>query len=199
MKTLNFLFSVIINYLVISSLVYSQSDSVNTYYQNDITIEYSSGLIKSISLESGYSVYIPESRSLEGINKVKFLSDSIIKVSGKETSDVLVNIYKIEKITVSRGVSPGKIFGGAAIGALFGAGAGALINGLNDDNKESGGPYIAPDFEGWDTALTGLIIGALTGGIIGSLIPSYETYTMNKLNNEKRKELEKILMQTKNF
>jgi len=201
MKTNNRKYLVTLILVFISSSICSQSDTNQTYYTDDISIDFSSGLLNVLNIGTGKISFLPDSKSVENINKILFISDSIIKVSTEERSEHLININNIEQISVSRGISAGYIFGGVGIGVLAGFGISALIVGLQRDDEPSS--YQPNPFSGLKDlgkmkySGYGMLIGAVIGGIMGSLIPDYEVYDMNKFKSDKKKELERILKMEK--
>lgn len=184
--------------LLTGAVVFAQTDSGFIYLVDDIAIDYSSGMMKIISAKTGNIVLVPNTQTIENISEVKFISDSVLSVSNEAKRDVLLNINKIEQITVNNGVSGSYIMGGVGMGALFGLGVGLLIYGLKkeDEKPASYGPDPfggLNDLNKFTYAGPGLLIGAVVGGIMGALIPDYESYGINKYKNDKKQQVEKII------
>lgn len=198
MKNPNEIFNAVLLILLLNTVIFSQSNGVITYYPDDITLNISGGLMKSMSFETGNVVLVPSIVSVQNVSKLSFINDSMISVTDDIKSDVLVNIDKIKQVTINKGVSGGKIAGGAGIGALFGFGVGALIYGVTEKN-EPGPPYGPNPFEEFEGLNMisyggiGLLAGALIGGIIGAVIPNYETFDMDKYKNDRANQLINII------
>lgn len=198
MKTRNIKFTAVFMILFLNSVIYSQNKSVRTYYPNDITINVSGSLLKSVSMESGETVISPSIMQMENVSKISFLNDSMISVSNDVRSDVLINIDKINQVIISKGANGGRIAGGAGIGALLGLGIGALIYGVSQkDDPEPG--YGTNPFEGLEDLSMlpfmgiGFLTGALVGGITGAVIPNNETFNMDKYKDDRANQLVRIL------
>lgn len=203
MKKPNEIFNAVLLILLLNSVIFSQSKRVISYYPDDITLNISGGLMKSMSLETGNVVLVPSIVSVQNVSKLSFVNDSMIYVTNDVKSDVLVNIDKIKQVTINKGVSGGKIAGGAGIGAIFGLGIGALIYGISQKD-EPGPPYGPNPFDGLEDLNMisyggiGLLAGALIGGIIGAVIPNYETFDMDKYKNDRANQLKNIIIKSGN-
>lgn len=201
MKTLKLIFTLTIVLLSADIAVYSQTDSGTAFKVDNVSINYSTEPIKILT-NTGNIEFKSYPKFMETIYKIQFLSDSIVRVSNDSVKDVLLNINKIEQITVKNGIGVGNVFGGIGLGALFGIGIGAIIYEASKEEEEPvpqgysawGG---LKELEGIPYGFYGFISGAVIGGIIGAIIPSYESYDVSKFKKDKRKQLEKILRKSK--
>lgn len=197
MKTLKLIFTLTILLLANYIAVYSQTDSVTAFKVDNVSINYSTEPMKTLN-NKGNIVFKSYPRFMESIYKVQFLSDSIISVSNDSIRDLSMNINNIEQITVKGGISVGYVFAGMGIGALLGTAIGAIIYEASKEEKEPApqGYSAWSGLEGLNAipyGLTGLISGVILGGIIGAVIPSYDSYDVSKFKKDKRKEIDKIL------
>lgn len=195
MKTFNniFLISIILMFSV--SSIFSQSDLSQTYYTDNVSIDYSDDSLVTANLETGKMTLIPKSGNLNNINRVRMFNDSILSVSGDNLSRAMLNINKINSISIKNGTHVGL---GIGLGALAGLGVGILI--VSTVNYEQTSDpltnlVLLPVNAGvnllWGVLST--ISGALLGGIIGGNITSYDKYFLDEVKYDKKKELEKIL------
>lgn len=188
-----FRISVILMFSV--SSIFSQSDLSQTYYTDNISIDYSDDSLVTANLETGKMTLIPKSRNLNNINRVRMFNDSILSVSGDNISRAILNINKINSISIKNGTHVGL---GIGLGALAGLGIGILI--VSTANYEpSSDPLtnlvLLPVNTGVNLlgCVLSTISGALIGGIIGGNITSYDNYYLDEVKSDKKKELEKIL------
>lgn len=197
MKKLIFTNTITLILLMVNTSLYSQSDSGTLYNVENISIDHSTGLMKTLN-SKGIIEFKSNSMLIEDIYKVQFLSDSIVSVSSEARQDVILNINNIEQITVNTGTSASYVMGGIGLGSLFGFGVGALVYGVTKEDKKSSdyGYNSFGDFEGLNMlsyAGVGLITGAVIGGIMGAIIPSHKSYDLSKYKSDKKKQIEKIL------
>lgn len=195
MKTFNniFLISVILIFSV--SSIFSQTDQSQTYYTDNISIDYSDDSLVTAKLETGKMKLIPISGNLNNINAVRMFNDSILSVSGDNISRAMLYINKINSISIKNGTHVGL---GIGLGALAGLGVGILI--VSTANYEQTSDpltnlILIPVNTGVNLLLGVLstLSGALLGGIIGGNITSYDKYYLNEVKYDKKNELEKIL------
>ncbi|MBK8981605.1 MAG: hypothetical protein IPM38_04610 [Ignavibacteria bacterium] len=178
-------------FLFAGNTVNAQSDSVNTYYPDEISIEYISGSMQTIV--ENKTVRVPILIDLDGIKKIRFLNDSLISLSLGQKSEQQLNINKINGISIKseKNIGP-SMLSGALVGLLAGTITGVAIGSANE---ESSSGYLS-GFEtvggGMIGAGSGILIGLIVGGLVGS--SSYD-YKMYKLNNkaDKKKQIERIL------
>ncbi|HMS32815.1 MAG TPA: hypothetical protein PKC91_01905 [Ignavibacteria bacterium] len=195
MKTFNniFLISVILIFSV--SSIFSQTDQSQTYYTDNISIDYSDDSLVTAKLETGKMKLIPISGNLNNINAVRMFNDSILSVSGDNISRAMLYINKINSISIKNGTHVGL---GIGLGALAGLGVGILI--VSTANYEQTSDpltnlILIPVNTGVNLLLGVLstLSGAFLGGIIGGNITSYDKYYLNEVKYDKKNELEKIL------
>ena len=188
-----FRISVILMFSV--SSIFSQSDLSQTYYTDNISIDYSDDSLVTANLETGKMTLIPKSGNLNNINRVRMFNDSILSVSGDNNSRAMLNINKINSISIKNGTHVGL---GIGLGALAGLGVGILIV-TTANYEQTSDPLtnliLMPVNTGvnllWGVLST--ISGALLGGIIGGNITSYDKYYLDEVKYDKKNELEKIL------
>lgn len=188
-----FRISVILMFSV--SSIYSQSDLSQTYYTDNISIDYSDDSLVTANLETGKMTLIPKSGNLNNLNRVRMFNDSILSVSGDNISRAMLNINKINSISIKNGTHVGL---GIGLGALAGLGVGILIV-TTANYEQTSDPLtnliLMPVNTGvnllWGVLST--ISGALLGGIIGGNITSYDKYYLDEVKYDKKNELEKIL------
>lgn len=185
MKTQNIKYLAIIIFLFASSIVYSQSAKEKIYYIKHCSIAYRNEIIEnkdSVSSKTELSAY---NTKLNEIYKVIFINDTLINVSSAVTSNTDINIRRINSVSFrSSSVN---------IGAWAGLLIGALVGGYYAG--ESVSPGVGRVFSIFGGALLGGFIG---GSILGSITPPsdhYESYNIGKYNLDKKKELQKILME----
>ena len=177
------------------SSIFSQSDLSQTYYTDNISIDYSDDSLVTANLETGKMTLIPKSGNLNNINRVRMFNDSILSVSGDNNSRAMLNINKINSISIKNGTHVGL---GIGLGALAGLGVGILIV-TTANYEQTSDPLtnliLMPVNTGvnllWGVLST--ISGALLGGIIGGNITSYDKYYLDEVKYDKKNELEKIL------
>ena len=188
-----FRISVILMFSV--SSIFSQSDLSQTYYTDNISIDYSDDSLVTANLETGKMTLIPKSGNLNNINRVRMFNDSILSVSGDNISRAMLNINKINSISIKNGTHVGL---GIGLGALAGLGVGILIV-TTANYEQTSDPLtnliLMPVNTGvnllWGVLST--ISGALLGGIIGGNITSYDKYYLDEVKYDKKNELAKIL------
>lgn len=188
-----FRISVILMFSV--SSIFSQSDLSQTYYTDNISIDYSDDSLVTANLETGKMTLIPKSGNLNNINRVRMFNDSILSVSGDNISRAMLNINKINSISIKNGTHVGL---GIGLGALAGLGVGILIV-TTANYEQTSDPLtnliLMPVNTGvnllWGVLST--ISGALLGGIIGGNITSHDKYYLDEVKYDKKNELEKIL------
>lgn len=193
MKTQKIICLAIAILLVISSTVYSQTNSNPIYFTNDISIIYYEGSGQQIwNAKSGKKTFVSHSISVGHINKIRFLSDSLISVSNYENSDLIMKISGIKEIRINNG---SYLLTGIGLGALAGLVAGAALGSIIGSESESGSTN-GFHFDGLSTdiglgigAAAGLLIGGITGGIIGGNNQTYETIDINGNISELKKIL----------
>lgn len=201
MKTLNVKYLIVVILLFTSSIMYSQSDSYITYKINDIAITYNNGINRIKNGKTGKITFTPDLITVNDINKIKFLSDSLISVSGENQSNLNISINNISGINIKDGSHLGI---GIGLGALAGLGIGAIIafSGSDDEtpvSKEPFGNLFNPVFKSMESSgkvmlgFLSVVTGALLGGIIGGNITAYEKYDLNKYKFDKKREMERIL------
>ncbi len=183
MKTTIFKYLMIVLLMFTYSASYSQSGISKVYITKDVTIDYINGFKQSVNFDSHKVSKVPYIVSIENINRIFILNDSLLRISSDNTDDVEMNINKISGVEIKSGSNLGL---GIGLGALVGLGIGVGIGASNETNGW---------FHGLATAgggVIGLLTGALFGGIIGGNTTSYETYQIGD-NIDKQKELERIL------
>lgn len=198
MKKLKLNYLITLLFFVTSLPSYSQYDSIKVYYPDYISIEYNEeGMAEIYSVKTGERTYKPYHSELQDVFKLKLLNDSVISVSNNANSNVLININKMNGISIKSGTNTGVgiVFGGL-LGLLAGAGIGAAI-GSASEPESSGGVFA---MKGFSTAMGGLIgagigilTGGVTGGVIGGEVKSYRTYYLKGNNLTKKNEMERIL------
>ncbi|HMS65813.1 MAG TPA: hypothetical protein PKD83_11240 [Ignavibacteria bacterium] len=201
MKTLIINSLAILIFLFTGSASYSQSDSGIIYYMNDIKLNYENGIMVNTSMETGQKTFIPNLVSVADINKIRFLSDSLINISYDQKSDLKLEINKIRQVSIKSGSY-------SLVGTFIGIAAGVLAGGLigyalgkstEEDNPVKGWFYIDPGAIGAVFGIpVGAIIGGIIGGNIGANIDSYDTFYMRKNSLDKKSELKRILRIDKN-
>jgi hypothetical protein len=195
MKTLNRIYLATLILLLPATSIFSQSEDQQTYFTDGVTIDYSDDSLVTANLVTGKMTLIPKSGNLNNINRVRMFNDSILSVSGDNISRAMLNINKINSISIKNGTHVGL---GIGLGALAGLGVGILI--VSTANYEQTSDpltnlVLLPLNTGvnllWGVLST--ISGALIGGIIGGNITSYDKYYLDEVKYDKKKELEKIL------
>ncbi|HAY34357.1 MAG TPA: hypothetical protein DCY06_09490 [Bacteroidetes bacterium] len=175
--------------LFTSKSLYAQSDSMKTFYPDEITIEYITGSMQTVF--ENKTVRAPVLTEVEGIRMIRFLNDSLINLSSGQRSELKMNINKINGISIKSGKNTGTgIVLGALAGLLIGAASGAAI-GSTYNTSSSGLGALGTPFGGMIGAGSGVIIGGIVGAIIGSSSYSYKMYELNN-NTDKRKQMERI-------
>lgn len=196
MKKLKLYYLVTLLFFVSGLSLYSQNDSIKVYYPDYISVEYNEeGMAESYSVKTGVRTYLPYRTEIQDVFKLKLLNDSVISVSNNANSNVMININKLEGISIKSGSNTGTgIVLGGLIGLLAGAGIGAAAGSASES---SGGGFA---MNGLASAMGGLIgagIGILTGGVIGGVIggevKSYKTYYLKGNNLTRKNEMERIL------
>lgn len=185
MKTQNIKYLAIIIFLFASSIVYSQSAKEKIYYIEHCSITYKNEIIEnkdSVSSKFEVSAYNTE---LNEIYKVIFINDTLINVSSTVTSNTDINIRRINSVSFrSSSVN---------IGAWAGILIGASVSGYY------AGKSVSPGVGRVFSIIGGALLGGFIGGsILGSITPPsdhYESYNIGKYNLDKKKELQKILME----
>ena len=175
------------------SVIYPQSDSVSTYYPDDISIEYEIGFMQSTNWETGKISSVPSYQLIENIQKLRFINDSSVSITNDIMTDLQLNINNIKEVSIKSGSNTGS---GILIGALSGLGLGVLIGaaiGSTYNSGSSGLGSIGTPIGGMVGSGIGIILGGVVGGILGANSSSYETYDMNKFNLDKKKNLERII------
>lgn len=100
MKILILKYLILVILIYTSSIIYSQTDTGLTYITNDISIEYITKTIKSISQATGKITLKYDLQEMDNINKLRFVNDSCIKISNTDKSDFLLEIKKIKEISI---------------------------------------------------------------------------------------------------
>ena len=200
MKTQNIKFMIIGMFLILSSVIHSQSDSGVTYYPDKISISFETGKVQTINWETGKAILVPNLTSVTDIDKLRFFSDSLLSVSSKLSSDREIKINDIKNISIKKGSH-------SLAGTFIGIGAGIIAGGIigyaigkasEDENVVKGWFYIDPGAIGAAIGVPiGIIFGGIIGNIIGGNIYSYETFEMKNNLTDKKFELERILMKDK--
>ncbi len=124
MKKLKLNYLVTLLFFVSSLTLYSQNDSIKVYYPDNISIEYNDeGMAETYSVKTGVRTYLPYQSEIQDVVKLKLESDSMISVSNNANSNVMININKLEGISIKSGSNTGTgIVLGGLIGLLAGAG-----------------------------------------------------------------------------
>jgi len=191
MNSLKLKYFIIAILLIISSSVYSQSDTGHTYYTDDFSITLNE--ISDSNITTNKSVGKTDftlSKSINNINVISFLNDSMISVSNKKISNLQLNINKINSVRIRNGskLGMGMVLGGAAglaLGIIIG---GAMI-------PKSSGSFMSGFMDGiypMAGGLGGLLFGMGIGAGIGASSTAYTTIDMNKHKNDKRIVFESI-------
>ncbi|MBS1519200.1 MAG: hypothetical protein JSS91_14030 [Bacteroidetes bacterium] len=184
MKTLYLKYLTAVIFFFTCSGIYSQTDTNQIYNPGDIKIYYIIAPGDPINLDSRVTAQKRSYRSLDNINRLKFLNDSIISVFGENRPPVKLNLNKIIAIGIKNG---SYTWTGIGLGCLGGAIAGAGIGAANDPPGLFHG--LATGFGGF----IGFFAGGLIGGIIGGNIDSDVTVNMDKSVTDQKAELKKIL------
>ncbi len=198
MKKLKLNSLVTLLFFVSSLTLYSQNDSIKVYYPDNISIEYNDeGMAETYSVKTGVRTYLPYQSEIQDVVKLKLESDSMISVSNNANSNIMININKLEGISIKTGSNTGTgIVLGGLIGLLAGAGIGAAI-GSSSEPESSGGIFAMKGFASAMGGLIGAGVGILTGGVIGGVIggevKSYKTYYLKGNNSTRKNEMERIL------
>ncbi len=191
MKTLKLKYFIIATILLISSSVYSQSDTGHTYYTDDFSIilnEISDS--NAVSNQSVGKTDFNLSKRINNINVISFLNDSIISVSNKHQSNLQLNINKINSVKIRKGskLGIGMVSGGVAglvLGIIIGQ---AMI-------PKSSGSFMSGFMDGiypMAGGLGGMLFGMGIGAGIGASVKVYKTIDLNKHKNDKRIIFESI-------
>ncbi len=177
--------------LMISSSLYAQTFTGNTYYTDDLSIilngtSDSNSVVNKSTSKTDLTLF----NSINNINRISFLNDSIVSVSNKEQSNLQLNINKINSVNLKKGTKLGI---GLALGGFGGLLMGFIIGSAMEPKSSSGfmsgfmsGVY--PLIGGLGGLLTGMGIGAG----IGSSVKDYKTIELNKFKNDKRIMFESI-------
>ncbi|MBK8551684.1 MAG: hypothetical protein IPL53_11725 [Ignavibacteria bacterium] len=195
MKTCNVIFITVLIFMLSVPVIFSQSGYKKDYITDDILIDYSDDSLEIINSVTGIRTLIPASDNLNSIGIVRVINDSLISVSGDNISNAMLNINKINSISISNGSYTGI---GVGLGALAGLGIGILIV-SGTDLEQSEDPVtnlvLAPANMGLNLlwGLLSTVSGAVIGGVIGGNISSYDKYYLDEHNINKRREIEKIL------
>lgn len=184
MKTLYMKYLVILMIFFTCSEILSQTDSNRVYYPGEITIYYIIIPGDPINAESNITAQKRSYRSVDNINRLKFLNDSIISVFGEDHPPIKINIKKIIRIDIKSG---SYIWTGIGLGSLAGIVAGAGIGAIGETSGSYNG--ISTAFGGF----IGFFAGGIIGGIIGGNIDSDVTINMDKSKTDQKTELKRIL------
>ena len=173
MNTIKLKLIITFTLLIYSSEVFSQNESVITYYPHNITIEYYE------NNKNNSEIFI-----LENISELQFIDSSIIKVNSGKDTYAQININRINEVNIKSGTNQTiGVWTGIVIVAVF-AGYAA-------------GESVEPGFTRGLSAFGGAIIGAFFGGYLGmaaaDLFPCYNTYDLHNYKTDKEKKLKKIL------
>ena len=129
---------------------------------------------------------------LNGITKLRFISDSLAQVQSKSGSKGDIQVKNIVSVTFRR--DDGSHAGlGAIVGVLGGALVGGVIGAASEDESSF--------FRGLPTVVgitSGVIIGGLTGLLIGSNISAESDEVFDLSQSAKKKaELERLLIRNR--
>lgn len=191
MKTLKLKYYVTLILLMISSSVYSQTDTGNTYYTDDLSIILNGISDSNIVInKSSGKTDLTLSKRINNINRISFLNDSIVSVSNKEQSNLQLNINKINSVKIKNG---SKVGTGLALGGLGGLLTGFIIGTAIEPKSSSG--FMSGFMSGvypLAGGLGGLLIGMGLGAVIGGSVNDYMKIDLNKYKNDKRIMFESI-------
>lgn len=168
--------------LTASSVTYSQSDSVTTYYPNEISIDYLKANAEGNTISTDQKSIETNLLTISDINKITFLTDSMLSISYNTRSDFKLAINRISKIDIKNGSNTVK---GIIWGGLIGCAVGVIIGNSLEGSDIN---YYAPFF-----GFIGLLAGILTGGVIGGNTTDYDTYDIDEYKSAKTKNLKRIL------
>lgn len=128
-----------------------------------------------------------------GFERITFLNDSTVRFGNVNNSSLDLNISNIERLTFKKKGSTGLwITAGIVGGALVGSLIGYAIHSANEGN---GFESIGADMAGVGVALLTTIAGGIIGG--NSAPNADETYYLNKVLNNKKDELVRIIKANK--
>lgn len=184
MKTLKLEYYITIIILMFSSSVYSQSDTGHTYYTKDLSIIYNQTPDSISKIKSVSGTKLSLSKTINKIKVISFLNDSLISVSNKEISNLLLNINNIDSVRIKKG---SKIGAGLGLGAM-----GGLFMGLMIGYAIMPSGSFMTNIYPLSGALGGLLIGMGIGAGIGASATAYTTIDMNKHKNDNRIVFESI-------
>lgn len=129
------------------------------------------------------------SSELNGITKLKFISDSLAQVQSKSGSKGAIQVKNIVSVTFKR-----EDGSHAAIGTIVGVLGGAVIGGLigNSIYEE---PGLGKNIATTGGVLGGILIGGITGLLIGSNISAESDKVFDLSNSANKKaKLERLLI-----
>jgi len=198
MKTLKLEYYITIIILMFSSSVYSQSDTGHTYYTKDLSIIYNQTPDSISKIKSVSGTKLSLSKTINKNKVISFLNDSLISVSNKEISNLLLNINNIDSVRIKKG---SKVGAGLALGAMGGLFMGLMIgyaimpqsssSSMSSSSFMSSGSFMSNIYP-LSGALGGLLIGMGIGAGVGASATAYKTIDLNKHNNDKRLVFESI-------
>ncbi len=184
MQTRKIKYLILLVLLFEGPVIYSQTDTGQTYFTKNISIDYYNGTKNQINFETHKFTEVTNIESIDNISILRFVNDSIISVSNESRANVRLNINKISGVGLKNGSNLGY---GIAIGVLAGLGAGVAIGAANES------PGWLKGFATAGGGALGILIGGLFGGMIGGFIPDYEMYELGDKYSDKKSELERIL------
>lgn len=167
----------------------SQDDSSKTFSVKGFSIYYSK--YNTFNYKTVFNKDAKSEIKLDEFSELKFMSDSIIKVSNTRNSDeTKIPIKNINRIKIETG---NMFWMGVSIGTVAGTVAGIILMQNSIRRKKETGNYFVYIKSLSDIAYPalGFILGFLSGGAIGGRISAYDTYDFKKKN--KKDDIMKVL------
>lgn len=174
---------------MISSSVYSRSDTGHTYSTNDLSIIYNqtSGSNSKFKSVSGKEPSLL--KSINDINVISFLNDSMISVSNNNQKDLKININTIVSLKIKKGSNAGI---GIAIGGVSGMLLGFFLGYAAGPGSSAGEIMNVDGIYAMYGGLGGLLMGMGIGAGIGASVKVYKTIDLDKYKKDKRIMFESI-------
>lgn len=189
MKSLILKYCITVILLMISSSVYSRSDTGHTYSTNDLSIIYNqtSGSNSKFKSVSGKEPSLL--KSINDINVISFLNDSMISVSNNNQKDLKININTIVSLKIKKGSNAGI---GIAIGGVSGMLLGFFLGYAAGPGSSAGEIMNVDGIYAMYGGLGGLLMGMGIGAGIGASVKVYKTIDLDKYKKDKRIMFESI-------
>ncbi|MEO8210847.1 MAG: hypothetical protein ABI840_09805 [bacterium] len=193
MKTQKFKINVTLFLLSFCSIAFSQNDSTKIFKMKDFSISYIKGLANLYNDVTKKNNRVSLITTVEDITKLSFMNDTIISISTERSQSQQLNLDKITQLSIYRGSNTWK---GIVIGAGAGAVLGFLVGVLSGSTE--GTIWFTPEATGVLMGIVGIPLGAIIGGIVGANNPSFDTFTLGNVKQNKKDALIKILNSNKN-